>query len=83
MAFNEPEASLHPELMAPLAALMAAAAKKSQIWVVTHSEQFAGMLAHAAGSAPRRVAKINGATEVDVSALRQTATPLSPAALVA
>lgn len=83
MAFNEPEASLHPELMAPLASLMAAAAKESQIWVVTHSEVFAGLLAQAAGTAPRRVAKINGATEVDVSALRQGATPLSPAALVA
>lgn len=80
MAFNEPEASLHPELMAPLARLMATAAQSSQIWVVTHSEQFATLLAHAGGMAPRRVAKIDGATEIDVSPLREAQpTPLHPA----
>jgi predicted ATPase len=83
MAFNEPEASLHPELMAPLARLMAAAAKTSQIWVVTHSEPFAGLLAEASGGAPRRVVKIDGATQVDVSPLRQAAPQPPRAALVA
>jgi predicted ATPase len=80
MAFNEPEASLHPQIMAPLANLMAEAAKSSQIWVITHSEPFAGMLAEAAGTLPRRVTKIGGATEVGGMAVGQAVTQPARAA---
>ncbi|MGB0583090.1 MAG: AAA family ATPase, partial [Limisphaerales bacterium] len=38
MVLNEPENSLHPILLAPLAALIADCATRTQIWVVTHSE---------------------------------------------
>jgi len=34
---NEPETSLHPELLAPLAAMIARAATRTQVVVVTHS----------------------------------------------
>ncbi len=37
MVLNEPETSLHPDLLAPLARLIAQVAKKSQIVVVTHA----------------------------------------------
>ena len=37
MVLNEPEASLHPDLIAPLARLIAAAAVRSQIVVVSHA----------------------------------------------
>jgi predicted ATPase len=37
MVLNEPETSLHPDLVRPLAELIAAAAQRSQIIVVTHS----------------------------------------------
>jgi len=37
MILNEPEASLHPDLLAPLARLIAAAAERSQIIVVSHA----------------------------------------------
>jgi predicted ATPase len=37
MVFNEPEASLHPSLIAPLACLMRKAAADTQIIVVSHS----------------------------------------------
>jgi predicted ATPase len=37
MVLNEPETSLHPDLLAPLARLIARAAKESQIIVVTHA----------------------------------------------
>jgi predicted ATPase len=37
MVFNEPEASLHPDLLQPLARLIIAAAARSQIVVVSHS----------------------------------------------
>lgn len=37
MVLNEPETSLHPELVAPLAQLISAAAARAQVVVVTHS----------------------------------------------
>lgn len=37
MVLNEPETSLHPELVAPLAGLIQAAARVTQVVVVTHS----------------------------------------------
>jgi predicted ATPase len=39
MVLNEPETSLHPDLLAPLARLMSRAAERSQLIVVTHSAQ--------------------------------------------
>src|SRR5258707_12706162 len=36
---NGPETSLHPDLLAPLARLIAQAAKRSQIVVVTHASR--------------------------------------------
>jgi predicted ATPase len=47
--FNEPEASLYPSLLAPLAQAIVRAAKHTQIWVVTHSEILAGLLRTAEG----------------------------------
>ena len=37
MVLNEPETSLHPELVRPLASLIRAAAARTQVVVVTHS----------------------------------------------
>jgi predicted ATPase len=37
MVFNEPETSLHPDLLPALARLIAKAAAQSQVWVVSHS----------------------------------------------
>jgi predicted ATPase len=37
MVLNEPETSLHPDLVRPLAELITAAAQRTQIIVVTHS----------------------------------------------
>jgi predicted ATPase len=37
MVLNEPETSLHPDLLAPLARLIASASEKSQVIVVTHA----------------------------------------------
>ncbi|EWS99992.1 ATP-binding protein [Intrasporangium oryzae NRRL B-24470] len=38
MVLNEPETSLHPDLLGPLARLIRAAAERSQVMVVSHSE---------------------------------------------
>ncbi len=36
MVLNEPETSLHPDLLPALARLIAGAAKRTQVWVVSH-----------------------------------------------
>lgn len=65
IALNEPEASLHPSLLAPLARLVARAARKSRVWIVTHSEAFAAALLEETGKKARRVIKRDGATEIE------------------
>ena len=45
IALNEPEASLHPDLLDPLARLIVQASSRTQIWLVTHSEHFALLFA--------------------------------------
>ena len=47
MAVNEPENSLHPSLIAPLARLIARASSDTQIVVVTHSQALVEELAAA------------------------------------
>lgn len=44
MVLNEPESSLHPELIPALARLIIRASKQSQIWIVSHSKQLAAEL---------------------------------------
>lgn len=65
IALNEPESSLHPSLLPPLARLIARAARKSRIWIVTHSEAFAAALHEETGKKARRVLKRDGATEIE------------------
>jgi predicted ATPase len=62
IALNEPESSLHPDLLDPLARLICAAAKRTQLWLVTHSERFAEALARHGGVKPREVIKRKGET---------------------
>jgi predicted ATPase len=45
MAFNEPENSLHPELIPALARLIALASHHSQLWITSHSPQLADAIA--------------------------------------
>ena len=65
IALNEPEASLHPALLAPLARLIARAAFKTRIWIVTHSEALADAMKEETGKPPRRVVKVAGATSIE------------------
>jgi predicted ATPase len=64
IALNEPEASLHPALL-PLARLIARAAFKTRIWIVTHSEPLADAIKQETGKPPRRVVKVAGATSIE------------------
>ncbi|MCW3494067.1 AAA family ATPase [Microbacterium sp. SSM24] len=60
IVLNEPEASLHPELLEPLGALVAEASDRSQVIVVTHAEPLSAALAHAGGIAHRLEAHADG-----------------------
>jgi predicted ATPase len=65
IALNEPEASLHPDLLEPLARLIARAAERTQVWVVTHSERLADALKSVGSISPRTVIKRNGETWIE------------------
>lgn len=65
IALNEPEASLHPDLMAPLARLVTQAAERSQIWLVTHSQPLADAIAATGAGKVRTVTKQDGATWIE------------------
>jgi predicted ATPase len=65
IALNEPETSLHPDLMAPLAGLIARAAQRTQVWLVTHSTRLAEAVTAAGAGKVRRVVKDEeGATRI-------------------
>ncbi|MDH2311956.1 AAA family ATPase [Methylobacterium brachiatum] len=65
IALNEPETSLHPDLMDPLARLIARAAQRTQIWLVTHSVRLADGIASHGGARPRVVVKRDGETWIE------------------
>ncbi|WP_256805667.1 MULTISPECIES: AAA family ATPase [unclassified Bradyrhizobium] len=65
IALNEPETSLHPSLLSPLARLIAKASSRADIWIVTHSEQLMEALRSESAVPLRRVIKSNGATNIE------------------
>jgi predicted ATPase len=65
VALNEPESSLHPDLMPALADLIVRASRRSQVWLVTHSEQLADLVGRAPGAERRTVIKQDGATWIE------------------
>lgn len=62
LALNEPETSLHPDLIPPLAQLMVRASQVSQIWVTTHSRLLSEEIERQSGVAPIVLTKVDGAT---------------------
>jgi predicted ATPase len=64
LALNEPETSLHPDLLEPLGRLITRAAKDSQVWVTTHAEVLARAVAERSRCEPVHLVKSGGATEV-------------------
>ncbi len=65
IALNEPESSLHPDLMEPLGRMIAAASARTQIWLVTHSERLAEVIRQTGAGAVRMVVKREGATTIE------------------
>ena len=65
LALNEPETNLHPDLMEPLARMIARASQRTQVWLVTHSERLAAALTREAGARPHVVIKRSGETWIE------------------
>ena len=64
LVLNEPETSLHPELLEPLAELIRSAAERSQVVVVTHSQVLVDALGRATGTEPIELVKTEGETVI-------------------
>jgi predicted ATPase len=64
LAFNEPETSLHPELLPPLAELLVLAAERSQLWITTHSRELADAIERRSGVSLVRLELREGETRV-------------------
>ncbi|HEY0867095.1 MAG TPA: AAA family ATPase [Fimbriimonas sp.] len=62
LALNEPETSLHENLLPPLARLIAKASESSQIWLTTHSQILADALCEVSGVKPIALEKTGGET---------------------
>jgi predicted ATPase len=73
MVLNEPETSLHPDLLAPRARLIGQAAKKSQIIVVTHASRLIEALVQQPGCHSITLEKTFG--ETTISGLREMDIP--------
>ncbi len=65
IALNEPESSLHPDLMEPLGQMVARAAARTQVWLVTHSERLAAAIRKSGAGTVRTVIKRKGATTIE------------------
>jgi predicted ATPase len=64
LALNEPETSLHPDLLEPAAKLIARAARSSQLWITTHSRQLADSIGRFSGVAPLELRMSRGETVI-------------------
>jgi predicted ATPase len=65
IAINEPEASLHPDLIAALARLIVDASRMSQVWITTHSQPLAQEIEALSGVQPIRLQLDRGETVLD------------------
>lgn len=65
IALNEPEASLHPRMLPALADMIARAAERTQLWVVTHSRELADLVHDRTGSRALTVVRLEGATMIE------------------
>lgn len=65
LVLNEPETSLHPGLLTPLADLVAAVPPETQILVVTHSDRLAEAIPVRCDSVVRRLISYSGETRLE------------------
>ena len=64
MVLNEPETSLHPDLLPALARLIANASRQTQVWVVSHAHRLIDALNEHSGCEPIVLEKVLGQTRI-------------------
>ena len=64
LALNEPETSLHPDLLNGLARMIVRASKNSQLWITTHSSYLAESIERYSGEQSIKLELSNGETAV-------------------
>jgi predicted ATPase len=64
LALNEPETSLHPDLLDGLAQMIVRASKHSQMWITTHSPELARLIESHSGHPSIELELIDGETSV-------------------
>lgn len=62
LVLNEPENSLHPELLEPLARLIGAVSQRTQVWVIAHAPALIQTLARQEGACHHQLQRDLGAT---------------------
>ena len=67
LALNEPETSLHPDLVDALAQLIVRASKGTQLWITTHSKALAERIEQHSGVPPVRLSMVGGETQIETS----------------
>ncbi len=72
MVLNEPETSLHPDLLPALARLIVEASKQSQLWVVSHSARLIAALEETGSCNSLRLTKDMGETQIVGQGLIET-----------
>jgi predicted ATPase len=65
IALNEPETSLHPSMLPALAHMIAQAAERTQLWIVTHSRVLADEITARTGLRAMTVIRQDGATSIE------------------
>ena len=64
MVLNEPETSLHPDLLPAMARLIIRASEKTQVWVVTHADRLIDALGESPGCHFIKLEKQFGQTQI-------------------
>ena len=64
LALNEPETSLHPDLLDGLAQMIVRASRDSQLWVTTHSPRLAELIEKHSGQPNIKLELVHGETRV-------------------
>ena len=64
LAVNEPETSLHPDILDALAHLIVRASKNTQLWITTHSQPLADRIEKHSGVPRVRLSMSDGETQV-------------------
>jgi len=67
LALNEPETSLHPDILGALAHLIVRAARNMQLWITTHSKPLADRIEQHSGVPRVRLCMSDGETQVEGS----------------